>query len=160
MMMSLFFQQLRSTQRCITPASSLSHTLHPYVWWSWRTSRYVTSCGFNRCVFEWDISSYRLIFLINDLNIFWRVSARDICTYSINRFLETHQSCRGSGGPCSAQLRIRGWGRPWGWGPAQSVLRSNRCELGARRLACWWWSSLFSPCATCRSACSMSWKGN
>lgn len=46
----LFFPQLRSTQKCITAVSSLSHTLHHYVSWSWRISRYVTSYGVNRCV--------------------------------------------------------------------------------------------------------------
>lgn len=90
---------------------------------------------------------------------FDKLTMSDTCTYFINRFLETHQCCRGSGGPCSAQLQLRGQESPWGSGPVRCVLRSNRCEPGARQLACWWWSSLFSPCVTCRSACSMSWKG-
>lgn len=84
----------------------------------------------------------------------------DVCTYWTNRFLEAHQCCRGSGGPCSVQLRLQGQESLWGSGPAQFVLRSNRSELGARQLVCWWWCSLFLPCATCQSACSMSWKGN
>lgn len=84
----------------------------------------------------------------------------DECTYFIDRFLEAHQCCRGSGGPSSAQLILQGTESLLGWGPAQFVLRSNRSELDARQLACWWWCSLFSLCATCQSACSMSWKGN
>lgn len=46
----IFFPQLRSTQRCITPASSLSPTLLHYASWSWPIFRYVTSCGFSRSV--------------------------------------------------------------------------------------------------------------
>lgn len=45
-----FFPQLRSTQRCITPASSLSPTLLHCALWSWPIFRYVTSCGFSRSV--------------------------------------------------------------------------------------------------------------
>lgn len=93
---------------------------------------------------NWSISSHKAMF---ELILLWF------------RFLEAHQCCRGSGGPCSARLRLRGRGRPWGSGPARFVLRSNRSEPDARRLACWWWCSLCSPCATCPSACSMSWKG-
>lgn len=104
------------------------------------------------------------------LNVFFLISGNwyffgkytvpDECTYFINRFLEAHQCCRESGGPSSAQLRLLGTESLWGWGPAQFVLRSNRSELDARQLACWWWCSLFSHYATCQSACSMSWKGN
>lgn len=45
-----FFPQLISTQRCITPASSLSPTLLHYALWFWPIFRYVTSCGFSRSV--------------------------------------------------------------------------------------------------------------
>ncbi|CAG13545.1 unnamed protein product, partial [Tetraodon nigroviridis] len=41
---------LRSIQRCITPASSLSPTLLHCASWSWPIFRYVTSCGFSRSV--------------------------------------------------------------------------------------------------------------
>lgn len=83
----------------------------------------------------------------------------DICAYFTTRYLEAHRCCRGSGGPSSARLRLQGWRSLWGSGRAQFVLRSNRSELGARLPVCWWWFSLSLPCATCRSACSMSWKG-
>lgn len=90
---------------------------------------------------------------------FGEFTVPDVCTYVINRFLGAHQCCRGSGGPCNAQLTLQGLVSLWGSEPAQFVLRSNRFEPGARRLACWWWSSLFLPCATYQLACWMSWKG-
>lgn len=80
--------------------------------------------------------------------------------YLINRFLEARQCFRGSGGQCSAQPPLQGQESQWESGPAQFVLRSNRSEPAARQLVCWWWFSLFLPCATCQSAYSMSWKGN
>lgn len=54
-MIIVFFPQLKSTQRCITPASSLSPTLHRCAWWFWLIFRYVTSCGFNRSVIFMDL---------------------------------------------------------------------------------------------------------
>lgn len=87
-------------------------------------------------------------------------AASDECTYITVRFPGARRCCRGSGGPSSARLTLQGKESPGGWGPARCVLRSSRSELGARRLACWWWCSLFSPCATCQSAFSMSWKGD
>lgn len=86
-----------------------------------------------------------------------KLAPSDGCTYFINRFREAHQYCRGGG---SAPLQLQRWEGPRGLEAARFVLRSNRSEPGVRPLACWWWCSLFLPCATCRSACSMSWKGN
>lgn len=76
------------------------------------------------------------------------------------RYLEARRCCRGSGDPWSVPLRLRAWLSPPGSGRVQLALRSNRSELVVRRPGCWWWFSLSSPCATCQSACWMSWKGN
>lgn len=76
------------------------------------------------------------------------------------RYLETHQWCKGSGGPCSARFQVHLWENPWGLEPAQSALRSNRSEPGGRRRACWWWCSLCLRCVIFPSASSISWKGN
>ncbi len=103
----------------------------------------------------WAVSSFWIVNWCSFGGFGWLICAR-----LLNRFLEARQCCRGSGGPCSAQLRLRGQESPWGSGPALFVLRSNRSEPDARQLGCWWWSSLFLPCATCQSACSMSWRGN
>lgn len=149
-MFFLFLQQRRSTQRCITPVSSLSHTLHLYVSWSWRISRYVTSCGVNRWVFQ------RFIFYTSVLTKI-KFSTTDVSIHYFNRFLGAHQWCKGNGGPSSAQPQLQE--SLWGSEPARFVLRSNRSEPDGRRPACWSWCSLFLPCATCPSACSTSWKG-
>lgn len=77
-----------------------------------------------------------------------------------NRYLETHQWCRGSGGPCSARFRVQPCQSPWGLEPVRFVPRSNRSKPGARRLACWWWCSLCLHSVICPSAPSISWKGN
>lgn len=77
-----------------------------------------------------------------------------------NRYLETHQWCRGSGGPCSARLGVQPWQSPRGLEPVRFAPRSNRSEPGARRLACWWWCSLCLHSVICPSAPSISWKGN
>lgn len=76
------------------------------------------------------------------------------------RYLGAHRCFRGSGDPWSARLRLRAWLILPQSGRVQLALRSNRSELAVRRPVCWWWFSLSSPCATCQSACSMSWKGN
>lgn len=80
-----------------------------------------------------------------------------ILTY---RYLETHQWCKGSGGPCSAQLQVHLRENLSGLEPAQFALRSNRSEPGGRRHACWWWCSLCLHCVIFPSASSISWKGN
>lgn len=147
----------------------MSHTLHHCVSWCWRIFRYVTSCGFNRYVVLsfMVFSVLLLLFIILLIRHFFNwisfgeFTLPDVCTYLINRFLEVHQCCRGSGGPYSAQLRLwESWENLFGSGLPRFVLRSNRSEPGARQLVCWWWFSLFSPSATYQSACSMSWKGN
>lgn len=152
----VFFPQLKSTQRCITPASSLSPTLHRCVSWSWLIFRYVTSCGFNRSVTMMDlVSSFFSILLLQKSAIY---SLKDVQILPY-RYLETHQWCKGSGGPCSAPFQVHLREKPWGLEPAQFALRSNRSEPGGRRHACWWWCSLCLHCVIFPSASSISWKG-
>lgn len=152
-----FFPQLRSTQRCITPASSLSPTLLHCASWSWPIFRFVTSCGFSRSVM--------LMFCFLKLALFlllqrWCLQLRTEAHTFPNRYLGTHQWRRGSGGPCSARFRVQPWQSPRRLEPARFAPRSNRSEPGARRLACWWWCCLCLHSVICPSAPSISWKGN
>lgn len=79
---------------------------------------------------------------------------------SVNRFLGRHLCYRGSGRPSRVPLILQALGSQPGSGPAQCLLRSNRSGPAGRQPACWWWSSLSLPSATCPSAYSTSWKGN
>lgn len=104
---------------------------------------------------------YQVIHQLFQSRLFlWKLSMLHGCTYLLNRFLEARQYCRGNRDPCSTRHRVQLRESQWGADPTQPVLRSNRCELGARQLACWWWCSLFLHCVICRSAFSISWKGN
>lgn len=155
-----FSPQLRSTQRCITPASSLSPTLLHCASWSWPIFRYVTSCGFSRFVI---FMVYLFLFfkvLPSLLLQRWCLQLLSEAHTFPNRYLATHQWCRGSGGPCSARFPAHPRRSPPGLEPVRFAPRSNRSEPGARQLACWWWCSLCLHSAICPSAPSISWKGN
>lgn len=54
-----FFSQMRSTQRFITPASSLLPTLHLCASWFWRIFKYATSSGASRCVHQSYLFHYK-----------------------------------------------------------------------------------------------------
>lgn len=150
----VFSQQLRSTPRCTTSASSSPRTAHRCASWCSHISRYVTSCGSNRSVTAhlYANTSASTCWAPNHLfmyvQIWWP------------RYLEARRCCKGSGDPRTARLRLRAWVSLPGSGRVQRAPRSNRSEPAVRRPGCWWWFSLSSPCATCQSACSMSWKGN
>lgn len=150
----LFSQQLRSTLRSTTSVSSSPRTARRCVSWCSRTSRYVTSCGSNR-------SATAHLYANTSACTCWVPYHLLIYAHiSWTRYLGARRCCRGSGDPWSARLRLRAWLSLRGSGRVQHAPRSNRSGLAVKQPGCWWWFSLSSPCATCQSACSMSWKGN